>query len=335
MGRTVRFDQIFVTSLDAAPRETDVLSGLASIDAGEITADQIEVANLTITNKVTANVESTEFTGLTNVFRFTATQVGIGTDNPINEFQLGSDSVIMNRELQDLVTIQGNTVSTNLFATSTLKTTNDKFFADANASNVLKITGNTFSTNAAIGTHLLVGNEAASDGSNIAVFEKGNVVVRDGFLRVFGDVDITGNLAITEIPDYTSVNNLVVSNAVIQMAFGNNGTYDMALLMKDVDEKSNIFFGYTHAGDKMRLSRTYGGPTTATFDSILDTSNTVNLHVYGDIYTQNNVGIANSSPTLSLSVGSNVHIDDTATTSSNVLYANGFGFFEGLRIGDS
>jgi len=335
MGRTVRFDQIFVTSLDAAPRETDVLSGLASIDAGEITADQIQVANLTITNKVTASVESTEFTGLTNVFRFTATQVGIGTDNPINEFQLGSDSVIMNRGLQDLVTIQGNTVSTNLFATNILKTTNDKFFVDANASNVLKITGNTFSTNAAIGTHLLVGNEAANDGSNIAVFEKGNVVVRDGFLRVFGDVDITGNLAITEIPDYTSVNNLVVTNAVIQMALGNNGTYDMALLMKDVDEKSNIFFGYTHAGDKMRLSRTYGGPTTATFDSILDTSNTVNLHVYGDIYTQNNVGIANSSPTLSLSVGSNVHIDDTATTSSNVLYANGFGFFEGLRIGDS
>jgi len=335
MGRTVRFDQIFVTSLDAAPRETDVLSGLASIDAGEITADQIEVANLTITNQVFAPVERTEFTGLTNVYRLTATQVGVGTDNPTNEFQLGQDSVIMNRNLQDIVTVQGNTVSTNLFATSTLKTTNDKFFADANASNVLKITGNTFSTNAAIGTHLLVGNEAASDGSNVAVFEKGNVVVRDGFLRVFGDVDITGNLAITEIPDYTSVNNLVVSNAVIQMAFGNNGTYDMALLMKDVDEKSNIFFGYTHAGDKMRLSRTYGGPTTATFDSILDTSNTVNLHVYGDIYTQNNVGIANSSPSLSLSIGSNVHIDDKAATSSNVLYANGFGFFEGLRIGDS
>ena len=335
MGRTVRFDQIFVTSLDAAPRETDVLSGLASIDAGEITADQIEVANLTITNQVFAPVEKTEFTGLTNVYRLTATQIGVGTDNPTNEFQLGQDSVIMNRNLQDIVTIQGNTVSTNLFATSTLKTTNDKFFVDANASNVLKITGNTFSTNAAIGTHLLVGNEAASDGSNVAVFEKGNVVVRDGFLRVFGDVDITGNLAITEIPDYTSVNNLVVSNAVIQMAFGNNGTYDMALLMKDVDEKSNIFFGYTHTGDKMRLGRTYGGPTTATFHSIIDSSNTVNLHVYGDVYTQNNVGIANTSPTLSLSIGSNVHIDDKAATSSNVLYANGFGFFEGLRIGDS
>ena len=335
MGRTVRFDQIFVTSLDAAPRETDVLSGLASIDAGEITADQIQVSNLIITNKVTASVESTEFTGLTNVFRFTATQVGIGTNNPVNPFQIGEDRVIINENLEHLVAIQGNVISTNVLATNILKTENDKFFVDANASNVLKITGNTFSTNAAIGTHLLVGNEAASDGSNIAVFEKGNVVIRDGFLNVTGNVSITGNLAITEIPDYTSINNLVVSNAVIQMAFGNNGTYDMALLMKDADEKSNVFLGYTHNGDKMRLSRTFGGPTTATFHDILDSANTVNLHVYGDIYTQNNVGIANTTPTYSLSVGSNLYIDDTATLNDNVLHANGFGFFEGLRIGGS
>ena len=335
MGRTVRFDQIFVTSLDAAPRETDVLSGLASIDAGEITADQIQVSNLIITNKVTASVESTEFTGLTNVFRFTATQVGIGTNNPVNPFQIVEDRVIINENLEHLVAIQGNVISTNVLATNILKTENDKFFVDANASNVLKITGNTFSTNAAIGTHLLVGNEAASDGSNIAVFEKGNVVIRDGFLNVTGNVSITGNLAITEIPDYTSINNLVVSNAVIQMAFGNNGTYDMALLMKDADEKSNVFLGYTHNGDKMRLSRTFGGPTTATFHDILDSANTVNLHVYGDIYTQNNVGIANTTPTYSLSVGSNLYIDDTATLNDNVLHANGFGFFEGLRIGGS
>ena len=335
MGRTVRFDQIFVTSLDAAPRETDVLSGLASIDAGEITADQIQVANLIITNKVTASVESTEFTGLTNVFRFTATQIGIGTNNPVNPFQVGADRVIINENLEHLVAIQGNVISTNVLATNILKTENDKFFVDANASNVLKITGNTFSTNATIGTHLLVGNEAASDGSNIAVFEKGNVVIRDGFLNVTGNVSITGNLAITEIPDYTSINNLVVSNAVIQMAFGNNGTYDMALLMKDANEKSNIFLGYTHDGDKMRLSWTFGGPTTATFHDILDSANTVNLHVYGDIYTQNNVGIANTTPTYSLSVGSNLYIDDTATLNDNVLHTNGFGFFEGLRIGGS
>jgi len=60
-------DQIFVTSLDAAPRESDVLSGLASIDAGEITADQIQVANLKITNEVTATCRQVQFAGTTNV----------------------------------------------------------------------------------------------------------------------------------------------------------------------------------------------------------------------------------------------------------------------------
>ena len=343
MGRTVRFDQIFVTSLDAAPRETDVLSGLASIDAGEITADQIQVANLTITNKVTANVESTEFTGLTNVYRFTATQVGIGTDNPTNEFQLGSDSVIMNRNLQDLITIQGNTVSTNLFATNLIKTTNDKFFVDANGSNVLEVTGNTATTNASVATFLSVGSEVdpATD-SNIAVFENGNVVVKNGVLKIFGNTEMVGNLSITEIPDYLQVNSLVLANAVIQMATdptntgpfsGNDGTYDMATLMVQKAGDANIFFGYTQSDDRMKLGRTFGGPLDQTFT--IDPNTTTNLHVFGDIYTQNNVGIANTSPTFSLSVGSNVYIDDTATTSSNVLYANGFGFFEGLRIGDS
>src|SRR6056300_1289307 len=333
MGRTVRFDQIFVSSLDAAPRESDVLSGLASIDAGEITADKIEVANLVITNRVSASVESTEFTGLTNVFRFTATQVGIGTNNPLNPFQVGADSVIINDQLQHLVAVQGNVISTNVLATNMFKTDNDKFIVEANASNVLKITGNTFSTNATVGTQLVVGTEVTPDtGANVAIFENGNVVVKDGYLQIFGDVDITGNLAITEIPAYTSVDNLVVSNAVILMGDGNNGTYDMAVLMHDQDGESNVFFGYTHTDDTMKLSRTTGGPTTANFT--MDSANTVNLHVFGELYTQNNVGIANTSPTYSLSIGSNVYIDDVSST-GNVLYANGISFFEGLRIGDS
>jgi len=333
MGRTVRFDQVFVTSLDAAPRESDVLSGLASIDAGEITAEKIEVANLVITESVTASVQRTEFTGLTNVFRMTATQVGIGTDNPVNEFQVGENEFVINRNLDNIVSVEGNVQTTNLLATSTIKTVGDAFIADANASNVIHVSGNTFSSNATIGTQLVVGSEVTPEtGANVAIFENGNVVVKDGFLQIFGDVDITGNLAITEIPAYTSVDNLVVSNAVILMGDGNNGTYDMAVLMHDQDGESNVFFGYTHTDDTMKLSRTTGGPTTANFT--MDSANTVNLHVFGELYTQNNVGIANTSPTYSLSVGSNVYIDDTSS-SGNVLYANGVAFLEGLRIGDN
>ena len=334
MGKLVRAGQIFVTSLDATPRETDVLTGLASIDAGEITADEIQVANLKITGELTSTSDTTQFAGTTNVNRLTATQVGIGTDNPINDLQIGTNDLIVNRTVQNLVTVRGNVASTNLFATNSFKTTNDKFSVEAGNSNVLTITGNAVSTNVTVNKHLHVGTDIAEGtGANVAVFENGNVVVRDGFLRVFGNVDISGNLAITEIPSYTSVDNLVVSNAVIQMGKGNNGTYDMAVLMRDgATDTGNVFLGYTHADDRFKLSRTYGTPEDANFT--MDSANTVNLHVFGDIYTQNNVGIANTSPAFSLSVGSNVYINDVAPSSANVLHANGFGFFEGLRIGD-
>ena len=334
MGKLVRAGQIFVTSLDATPRESDVLTGLASIDAGEITADEIQVSNLKITGELTSTSDTTQFAGTTNVNRLTATQVGIGTDNPINDLQIGTNDLIVNRTVQNLVTVQGNVVSTNVFATDTFKTTNDKFLVDATASNVLTIDGNTASTNSTITKQLTVGTGVtAGTDSNVAVFENGNVVVRDGFLRVFGNVDISGNLAITEIPSYTSVDNLVVSNAVIQMGKGNNGTYDMAVLMRDgATDTGNVFLGYTHADDRFKLSRTYGTPEDANFT--MDSANTVNLHVFGDVYTQNNVGIANTSPAFSLSVGSNVYINDVAPSSANVLHANGYGFFEGLRIGD-
>ena len=139
MGKLVRAGQIFVTSLDATPRESDVLTGLASIDAGEITADEIQVANLKITGELTSTSDTTQFAGTTNVNRLTATQVGIGTDNPINDLQIGTNDLIVNRTVQNLVTVRGNVVSTNVFATDTFKTTNDKFSVDATASNVLTI----------------------------------------------------------------------------------------------------------------------------------------------------------------------------------------------------
>jgi hypothetical protein len=334
MGKLVRAGQIFVTSLDATPRETDVLTGLASIDAGEITADEIQVANLKITGELTSISDTTQFAGTTNVNRLTATQIGIGTDNPINDLQIGTNDLIVNRTVQNLVTVRGNVVSTNVLATDTFKTTNDSFVVDADNSNVITVTGNTVSTNVTVNKHLHVGTDIVQDtGANVAVFENGNVVIRDGFLQVFGNIDVSGNLSITEIPSYTSVDNLVVSNAVILMGDGNNGTYDMAVLMRDgAPDTSNVFLGYTHVDDTFKLSRTYGTPEDATFT--MDSANTVNLHVFGDMYTQNNVGIANTSPAFSLSVGSNVYINDVASSSANVLHANGYGFFEGLRIGD-
>jgi len=58
MGRTVRFDQIFVASLDADPVEQDVLTSVKSIITSEIDVDDLTASNsvetkiLTVTGKL-------------------------------------------------------------------------------------------------------------------------------------------------------------------------------------------------------------------------------------------------------------------------------------------
>jgi hypothetical protein len=352
MGRTVRFDQIFVSNMDANPTEQDILTTVRSIITGEIEADEIVATRMGIANtsptksfsigadlfmesgqEVILDVSKTVKAARMNI----TDKIGVKTTNPVHDFQVGANQeFFIGTGNRDLVTVNGNILTSNLIFTNQIEL-DGKVTINKNDSNVIKVTGNTFTDRATAGTFLSVGNEVdpATD-SNVAIFENGNVIVKNGVLRIFGDTQMFGNLAITEEPAYTSVDNLVVSNAVILMGDGNNGTYDMAVLMKDGGAgSSNVFLGYTHANDRFNLTRTFGGPETATFDSILDTSNTVNLHIYGELYTQNNVGIINTSPTHTLSVGSNLYINDVATSSSNLLHANGYGFFEGLRIGDA
>lgn len=357
MGRTVRFDQIFVSNMDADPQEQDILTTVRSIITSEIEADEIVVDRIGIANtvptksfsigadlfmesgqEVILDVSKTIKSARMNI----TDKIGVKTNNPLHDFQVGDNQeFFIGTENRDLVTVNGNILVSNMTFVNNFELV-DKIKMSNSDSNVVHVTGNTFSSNITIGKKLVVGTEA-TPGSNVAVFQNGNVVIENGALKVTGNVNISGNLAITEIPDYLQVNSLVVSNAVIQMATdptssspfsGNDGVYDMAMLMVQDAASShpNVFLGYTQIDDTFKLGRTYGGPLDQSFT--MD-SNTMNLHIFGELYTQNNVGIVNSSPTHTLSIGSNVYVDDTATSSSNILYANGFGFFEGLRIGDS
>jgi hypothetical protein len=357
MGRTVRFDHIFVSNMDADPTEQDILTTVRSIITSEIEADEIVVDRIGIANtvptksfsigadlfmqsgqEVILDVSKTIKTARMNV----SDKIGVKTENPVNDFQVGDNQeFFISLDNRDLVTVNGNIFTSNLAFTNDLELVN-KFKVSNNDSNVLEVTGNTFTTNVDVGKFLSVGNELdpATD-SNVAVFENGNVVVRNGVLRIFGNTEMVGNLSITEIPDYLEVNSLVISNAVIQMATdptnsgpfsGNDGNYDMATLMVQKAGDANVFFGYTQSDDTMKLGRTFGGPLTQNF--IMDPATTTNLQIFGELYTQNNVGIANTSPEYSLSIGSNVYVNDTATSSANVLHANGYGYFKGVRIGD-
>jgi hypothetical protein len=50
MGRTARFDQVYVTSLDADPVEQDVLTTIRSIITSEIEADVVTADKFSIAN---------------------------------------------------------------------------------------------------------------------------------------------------------------------------------------------------------------------------------------------------------------------------------------------
>lgn len=333
-GILVTAGQIFVRSLDAEPREEDIIAGVASIDAGEITADKITVSNLELTGTLSATGDM-ELTAFTNVFRMTASQIGIGTTNPVNDFQVGTDNFVINRVEPNLVTVKGNVLSTNIITSNILRTTDNKFVVDNVGSNVLKITGNTYSTNLAVGNQLIVG--AINDGSsNAAVFKNGNVVIESSNLNVTGDIVVSGNVNITDTLTYLNADNLIVANACIQMADGYpGGAYDNALLMTEYPgEEANLVIGYSATDKEFFFSKTFesaytfGGPgvQTVTLDS-----NTVNVHVYGKFYTDSNVGVANTNPTHTLCVGSNVFFEDTG---SNVFHATGNVYMDRLTLGD-
>ena len=332
MGRTVRFDQIFVSSLDADPVEQDVLTSVRSIITSEIEVDDLTASNsietkiLTVPGKITANETDFKVTGLSNVVRMTSSQIGVGAV-PVNDFQVGTSNVVINRNATNLMTVRGNLATTNVIASNILQTTNEKFKVDSIGSNVLTLSGDMVATNVNVDTKLTVGT-STNVGSNVAVFQNGNVVVDNGRFILHGDMNVFGNVFISETTTYQTVQNLVVEDPVILMGKNNGaGTFDTALIMSEDVSEANLVFGYDMSENEFVLTRSFIGPedTLITFDS-----NTVNLHVYGQMYTDGNVGFSNINPVHTIDVGSNVYLEDTG---SNVFHSSGNLFTQRLLVG--
>src|SRR6056300_630350 len=332
MGRTVRFDQIFVSSLDADPVEQDVLTSVRSIITSEIEVDDLTASNsvetkiLTVPGKITANQTDFKVTGLSNVVRLTSTQIGVGAI-PVNDFQVGTSNVVINRNATNLMTVRGNLATTNVIASNILQTTNQKFKVDSIGSNVLTVSGDMVATNVNVNTKLSVGT-STNVGSNVAVFKNGDVIIENGKFKLFGDMNVFGNVFVSDTTIYQTVQNLVVQDPVILMGKNNGaGTFDTALIMSEDTNEANLVFGYDMSENEFVLTRSFIGPedTTITFDS-----NTINLHVFGQLYTDGNVGFSNTNPVHTIDVGSNVYLEDTG---SNVFHSSGNLYTQRLLVG--
>ena len=181
-------------------------------------------------------------------------------------------------------------------------------------------------------------------GSNVGIFDQGSNVMmlqgnvyQDGDLNLVGNIFVKGNVTVSETATYISTQDLRVANVVIHSAFGNEVlSRETAFVMTPggLSGFSNVALGFVGGdrGREMAFFQTdaYGGLNADTIN--VDNTKSINVHVYGDIYTSNNIGAANTYPTHDLCVGSNVFIDDT---NSNVVYADGNVYVKGLILGST
>jgi hypothetical protein len=354
MGRTARFEQIYVASLDAEPVEQETLTGVKSILTKEVEANELllveelgtkgrlGIANtapsksLSVGDKFFVDETDTiilDLKGRGKAERlFVENQLAIGTTNPTKAFQVNSGEtrkVDIDLTGRDLMTVNGNLVATNVIVSDRLITSGANLSIKETNSNVITVVGGMKASNISVGSNVGIFRE----GSNVMML-KGNVY-QEGYLNLVGNIAVTGNIRITETATYISSQDLRVSNVVIHSAFGNDIlSRETAFVMTPGAGYSNVALGFV-AGDRGRemaffQTDAYGGINAETLN--VDDTKLVNVHVYGDIYTSNNIGANNTYPTHDLCVGSNVFIDDT---NSNVVYADGNVYAKGLILGST
>lgn len=361
MGRTARFEQIYVASLEAEPVENETLTGVNSILTREIEANEIKLLNVegvkgrlslanntptkqfSVGDKLYIDKDDTFVLDLKASGRadrmFVNNQLAVGTTNPIKAFQIdsgGLNKVNIDVIGRDLMTVNGNLVATNVIVTDKL-TFGSNVIVDGFASNVIVVNGSMKTSNLSVGSNVIIneigrgGGGSAKYPNNVAVLT-GNVTI-DGGMYIYGNTRMMGNLYVKEQATYERVVNLVVADTTILFGQGNDGTLEPMLLFTHDEDESNIGFGFKEdgrplGGKEMALFRTDGGPLDSIF-TVDDTIST-NLHVYGDIYTSNAVGVANIFPTHDLCVGSNLFVEDTG---SNVLEVTGNTYTRQLKVG--
>src|SRR6056300_1731298 len=189
-----------------------------------------------------------------------------------------------------------------------------------------------FVTDSNVGISNLLPQHTVSVGSNLYIDDKGsNVLVVSGNVAVLRDMVIDGNLRVNGDTTVIYTENTSIKDAFIELGRDNTSgdtTLDLGVLMHRPDALSNVVIGYREGTDEFTIGYTDAKPTDKTF--VPKTDEDINVHVYGRVLTEANVGIINTSPVHTLDVGSNLYIDDLA---SNILVVRGnVDFFGDLTV---
>jgi hypothetical protein len=165
-----------------------------------------------------------------------------------------------------------------------------------------------------VGVSNLLPGHTLSVGSNVYVDDTGSNV-----LVVSGGVLLDGNLTVNGGVTSITTENLKIKDAIIELGQNNTSedtTLDLGLIM--TRPQSNVTVGFLESSKEIVMGFTESSADSNVITPL--TSEDINVHVYGRLYTEANVGILNTDPMHTLDIGSNLYVDEFG---SNILVVTG------------
>ena len=178
------------------------------------------------------------------------------------------------------VTTLSNVGISNSLPTDTLSV-GSKVFVNQTAANTLTVLGNTYIQNS-----LVVDGDATFNGL-VTTLHANNTVIKDAILELGKDN--------------------VVGDSILDLGF----------IMTRPNPDANVAIGFREVSNEFVIAYTNSNAGGHTITPI---GQDMNVHVYGQIFTESNVGIINTSPIHTLDVGSNLFVDEFG---SNILVVTG------------
>ena len=254
---------------DLQSNVTEVKNSLRGEMAGNTTALRNDLqSNITITESTLRSEMAANTVTLRNEIALKS-----NTNNPVfTGLITGDGGAISNISLQH-VTEYGNSSDRTIELTNTLS---------------LITTGNVGVNINNPQRTLHVGGEILADDDITGVDFYGDDATFTGGLTVSGDSLFYGNLEVRGNTTYLSTQNLLVEDPILALGANNtSSSLDTGLIVLVYQGDSNVAFGYRGASNEFIISHTLSSPDDS--ELIPDTSNVINVHVYGDITADGNI----------------------------------------------
>jgi hypothetical protein len=154
-----------------------------------------------------------------------------------------------------------------------------------------------------------------------------------------GDLNVNGNLYVTgNVTSIGTVANIHVTNSqfkdgLIEIGTNNTdlATFDLGHIYNRPVGSSNVAVCYDASATELMIAYTDSSPMDNTNQAVPKPSETMNVHVYGKLFTNSNVGVANTAPIHTLSVKDKCFIE-AGGNHPNVLDVRGNTTIEGAII---